>query len=162
MSQTAHNPDERTPNRVYTGSPVPAPHSSGHRPARDDHDHDHEGQEHDEHAHAHTDHDHEADHEHDHDHAHDEHDHEHGDHDHDHEHEHGGGPLAAVLGLFGLGHGHSHGSVQVDSALEGSEEGIRAIRTSLIILGATAAFQLVIAVISGSAGLLADTVHNVA
>ncbi|MDQ2808771.1 MAG: cation diffusion facilitator family transporter [Chloroflexota bacterium] len=84
--------------------------------------------------------------------------HEHGDHD----HAHNEGVLAGVLGIFGIGHGHSHGTVQVDSALEGSTSGIRALRTSLVILGATAVFQLVIVWISSSAGLLADTIHNFA
>ncbi|HUS17065.1 MAG TPA: cation diffusion facilitator family transporter [Chloroflexia bacterium] len=92
------------------------------------------------------------------------HGHAHGDADeHDHDaHEHSQGPLARLLALVGIGHGHSHAGVQVDSALEGSTEGIRALRTSLVILGGTAAFQLIIVVISGSAALLADTIHNVA
>ncbi|HMA36570.1 MAG TPA: cation diffusion facilitator family transporter [Chloroflexia bacterium] len=91
----------------------------------------------------------------------DDHDHDR-DHDHDHDHDHAGGPIAQVLALVGLGHGHTHGSVQIDAALESSTEGIRAIRTSLLLLGLTAAFQLGIAIISGSAGLLADTIHNAA
>ncbi|MGI8586292.1 MAG: cation diffusion facilitator family transporter [Chloroflexia bacterium] len=85
------------------------------------------------------------------------------DHDHDdHDHSHTEGVLAQILGMFGIGHGHSHGTVQVDSALEGSAQGIRALWTSLLILGGTAIFQLVVALISGSAGLLADTIHNFA
>lgn len=51
---------------------------------------------------------------------------------------------------------------EVDEALEGSEEGIRAVKLSLAGLGATAALQLVVALLSGSAALLADTVHNFA
>jgi cation diffusion facilitator family transporter len=45
--------------------------------------------------------------------------------------------------------------------LEGSERGIWALKVSLLILGATALFQLFIVLISGSVGLLADTIHNV-
>lgn len=51
---------------------------------------------------------------------------------------------------------------EVDEALEGSEEGIRAVKLSLAGLGATAALQLVVALLSGSAALLADTLHNFA
>jgi cation diffusion facilitator family transporter len=43
-----------------------------------------------------------------------------------------------------------------------SEEGIRALKISLAGLLATAGFQAVIAVAGGSAGLLADTIHNFA
>ena len=50
----------------------------------------------------------------------------------------------------------------MDSALEGSAQGIRALLLSLLILGGTAVLQLVVAWISGSAGLLADTIHNFA
>lgn len=82
------------------------------------------------------------------------HDHEHHDgHDHD-EHAHQGG-------MFGwLFHGHKHEGAQIDSALEASTEGIRALKISLVGLLATAIFQSAIAWISGSAALLADTVHN--
>jgi cation diffusion facilitator family transporter len=50
----------------------------------------------------------------------------------------------------------------VDDALEGSAEGIRAVATSLVGLGLTAVLQLVVALVSGSVGLLADTIHNFA
>jgi cation diffusion facilitator family transporter len=50
--------------------------------------------------------------------------------------------------------------VRSDGALEGSAEGVRTLRLSLIGLGVTAAIQLVIAIQSGSVGLLADTIHN--
>ena len=69
---------------------------------------------------------------------------------------------ARLLALVGMAARASHGPVQVDSALEGSAGGHPGDPPSLLILGATAVFQLVIAVISGSAGLLADTVHNIA
>ena len=57
-------------------------------------------------------------------------------------------------------HGHSHGATNVDAALEGSERGLWALKVSLLVLGLTAAFQLIIVFVSGSAGLLADTIHN--
>lgn len=57
--------------------------------------------------------------------------------------------------------GHSHESADsVDDALESSEVGIRALKISLVILMATALFQVVIVAISGSVALLADTIHN--
>jgi cation diffusion facilitator family transporter len=49
-----------------------------------------------------------------------------------------------------------------DSALDTSERGIRAVRLSLIGLLATALLQVVIVAISGSAALLADSIHNFA
>ena len=58
---------------------------------------------------------------------------------------------------------HSHDAADsVDDALEGSAEGIKAVAISLIGLGLTAALQLVVALLSGSVGLLADTIHNFA
>ncbi len=56
-------------------------------------------------------------------------------------------------------HSH-HASDSIDPALEGSDEGMRALKISLAGLALTAAFQVVIVVISGSVALLADTVHN--
>jgi cation diffusion facilitator family transporter len=55
-------------------------------------------------------------------------------------------------------HDHSHGGV--DPAILRSREAIRTLWLSLAVLGVTAAFQLVIVVLSGSVALLADTVHN--
>jgi cation diffusion facilitator family transporter len=48
----------------------------------------------------------------------------------------------------------------VDDALAGSREGIRAVAVSLVGLGVTAALQLIVAILSSSVGLLADTIHN--
>ena len=48
----------------------------------------------------------------------------------------------------------------MDDALESSAQGIRAVKISLLGLGATSLFQLAIVLISGSVALLADTVHN--
>ena len=59
----------------------------------------------------------------------------------------------------GHGHGHAHGGP--DAAILGSREAMRTLGRSLIILGLTAVFQLVIVFVSGSVALLADTVHNV-
>ncbi|BBY17098.1 putative cation efflux system protein [Mycolicibacterium litorale] len=56
---------------------------------------------------------------------------------------------------------HSHdASDSIDGALESSAAGIRAVKTSLVILGATTVVQIAIVMLSGSVALLADTVHN--
>jgi cation diffusion facilitator family transporter len=63
----------------------------------------------------------------------------------------------------GLAGGHSHDSAdQVDAALEAHAEGRRALLLSLVVLAATAAFQGVVVVATGSVALLGDTLHNVA
>jgi cation diffusion facilitator family transporter len=87
------------------------------------------------------------------------HDHEHGhDHDHEHGHDHPSGIRAAVRELF---RPHSHDAADsVDSALESSSEGIRAVKISLVALGVTALLQLALVVVTGSVALLADTIHN--
>ena len=85
--------------------------------------------------------------------------HEHGDHEHEH-HEHGRRWWARVRHAVTP---HSHDTtVAVDSALEGSNRGIRTLFISLGVLGATAAVQGVVAGLSGSVALLGDTLHNVA
>jgi cation diffusion facilitator family transporter len=122
----------------------------------DSHQHD----EHDHTEHTHDEHDHTEHSEHDH--THDE--HEHGDHGHSHDDEHGHKHSQGFLGILQEAipflHGHSHGEVQIDAALESSARGIWALKISLIGLGTTALFQVIIALISGSTGLLADTIHN--
>ncbi|GAA1273502.1 cation diffusion facilitator family transporter [Pseudonocardia aurantiaca] len=56
---------------------------------------------------------------------------------------------------------HSHDAADsVDSALESSADGIRAVKISLLALGVTAVAQLVVVFLSGSSALLADTIHN--
>ena len=56
---------------------------------------------------------------------------------------------------------HSHDSADsIDTAMETSSQGIRAVKVSLLGLGVTALFQLAIVLVSGSVALLADTVHN--
>jgi cation diffusion facilitator family transporter len=62
-------------------------------------------------------------------------------------------------GVHGRGHGHTHGTV--DPGLLTTAQGISAVKASLVILGATAAAQVAIVLMSGSVALLADTVHNV-
>jgi len=57
------------------------------------------------------------------------------------------------------GHGHTHGVI--DPTIATTERGIWAIKWSFVILAITAAFQVVIVLISGSVALLADTIHNV-
>lgn len=58
---------------------------------------------------------------------------------------------------------HSHDAAdRVDSTMEASSDGMRALWISLAVLGVTAAFQAVVAVMSGSVALLSDTLHNVA
>lgn len=56
-------------------------------------------------------------------------------------------------------HGHSHSTL--DAELLSHRAAMRAIWISVAGLGATAAFQLGIVAISGSAGLFADALHNV-
>jgi cation diffusion facilitator family transporter len=58
---------------------------------------------------------------------------------------------------------HSHdAAAKVDSAMETSRDGIRALWISLLVLGATAVLQALVVVWSGSVALLGDTLHNVA
>lgn len=94
------------------------------------------------------------------------HSHHHG-HARDHEHAHGLGGRQSRPRLrhrsAHLPHPHSHGSAdKVDRALESSAEGMRALWISLAVLGATAAAQAVVVVLSGSVALLGDTAHNAA
>ncbi len=57
---------------------------------------------------------------------------------------------------------HSHDVVdKIDTALETSQEGMRALKISLAVLGVTAILQAVVVVMSGSVALLGDTLHNV-
>jgi len=90
----------------------------------------------------------------------------HGDHSHhDHgDHDHAEGLLGRVrYVLGGFTGGHSHDAAdQVDEALEDDADGRKALLVSLIGLAITAAFQLVVVVLSGSVALLGDAVHNVA
>jgi cation diffusion facilitator family transporter len=58
-------------------------------------------------------------------------------------------------------HLHRHDTTErVDSALETSRQGIRAVKVSLLALGLTAAIEAVVVGLSGSVSLLGDTLHN--
>jgi len=115
-------------------------------------------------AHAH-----EPSHEHGHGHGHD-HDHSHGhshdghEHGRDHNHDHGASRWSRWKHqITHVVKPHSHEAAdKVDSAMESSAEGMRALWISLAILGATALFQVVVVVLSGSVALLGDTIHNAA
>ena len=79
-------------------------------------------------------------------------------HGHGHEHGHGGGVRAALGSLI---RPHSHDAADsVDAALEASDDGIRAVKISLVVLLATSIGQAAIVVVTGSVALLADTIHN--
>jgi cation diffusion facilitator family transporter len=76
---------------------------------------------------------------------------------HDHGHAHRSGALGWLQHTFA----HSHDvHEKVDDAMETSERGIWALKISLVGLGLTALFQVVIVLASGSVSLLADTIHN--
>jgi cation diffusion facilitator family transporter len=86
--------------------------------------------------------------------------HDHDEHDGDHDHDHGSGLWHRLKHVITS---HSHDTAdKVDSALESSRDGLRALWISLAVLGATAAMQAIIVVFSGSVALLGDTLHNVA
>ncbi|MEU6350777.1 cation diffusion facilitator family transporter [Streptomyces sp. NPDC047072] len=100
-------------------------------------------------------------HEHRHDHGHT-HGHEHPGHGHDHAHHHAPRPgLRHRLGHLLTPHSHETAD-KLDSAMESSARGMRALWVSLAVLGVTALAQAVVVVVSGSVALLGDTVHNAA
>jgi cation diffusion facilitator family transporter len=80
-------------------------------------------------------------------------------HEHAHSHDGRGGKFGAALREVFAPHSHD-ASDSIDGALESSAAGIRAVKISLLALGATSIAQLVIVLISGSVALLADTIHN--
>jgi cation diffusion facilitator family transporter len=85
-------------------------------------------------------------------------------HGHSDQHRHGhepSGGLRRLLSRLFRTHSHDHGEA-VDSALESSAAGVRAVKISLVVLGATAIVQAVIVALTGSVALLADTIHNFA
>jgi cation diffusion facilitator family transporter len=71
-----------------------------------------------------------------------------------HSHPHGDSHDHEAIG----GHGHSHGLV--DRSIVRSREGVKAVATSLGMLGAAALVQTIIFAASGSVALLADLIHN--
>ena len=121
--------------------------------------HEHAAHEHGDEAHEHGDatgggHDHDDDGHHDHA------GHDHGDGDGGHDHAHAGGIRARLLAVF-RPHSHDAGDA-VDAELETSRRGIRALVASFIGLAVTALLQGVVVTLSGSVGLLGDTLHNAA
>ncbi|MFI8092690.1 cation diffusion facilitator family transporter [Streptomyces sp. NPDC086080] len=88
------------------------------------------------------------------------------DHPHLHGHPHHGHPRHRTSPHHRLAHlltPHSHESAdKLDSALESSARGMRALWISLAVLGATALAQAAVVIVSGSVALLGDTVHNAA
>ena len=56
-------------------------------------------------------------------------------------------------------HAHTHGAMA--PSILSTERGIWAIKWSFVVLFATAVFQVVVVLLSGSVALLADTIHNV-
>src|SRR5437762_7021874 len=64
------------------------------------------------------------------------------------------------------GHGHDHAHHHrhgiIDPAIASTDRGMWALKWSFLGLLATALFQLVVVVISGSVALFADTIHNFA
>ncbi|MFG2783689.1 cation diffusion facilitator family transporter [Streptomyces prunicolor] len=97
-------------------------------------------------------------HHHEHEHA-----HPHDDHGHEHPHPHDHSPTGIRHRLGHLLTPHSHETAdKLDSALESSARGMRALWVSLAVLGVTALVQAVVVLVSGSVALLGDTVHNAA
>ena len=56
---------------------------------------------------------------------------------------------------------HSHDAADsIDTALEASDRGIRAVKVSFVALMVTALIQVAVVLVTGSVALLADTIHN--
>ena len=77
--------------------------------------------------------------------------HHHGDHQHDHNYGHSGHSHDAD-------YGHKHGVV--DPSITTTTEGLWALKWSFAVLMGTALLQVAAVFVSGSVGLLADTIHN--
>ncbi|HXS10309.1 MAG TPA: cation diffusion facilitator family transporter [Candidatus Krumholzibacteria bacterium] len=77
-----------------------------------------------------------------------------------HSHSHHGDHAHAHAGNRLVHGGHTHGAI--DPSITTSARGIRAIKWSFVGLVITALIQVVVVWISGSVGLLADTIHNFA
>jgi cation diffusion facilitator family transporter len=75
-------------------------------------------------------------------------------------HEH---PARGLERLLHLARPHSHEAAdKVDTAMEASAEGMRALWISLAVLAVTALIQAAVTALSGSVSLLGDTLHNAA
>jgi cation diffusion facilitator family transporter len=81
------------------------------------------------------------------------------DHDHDHDHDHSHGSIWGRIKSIYVPHSHDAAD-SIDTALESSAKGIRAVKISLVGLMVTAIVQVLIVVVTGSVALLADTIHN--
>ena len=75
---------------------------------------------------------------------------------HDHHHETGG--QSRHRHKYPTRHDHSHGIV--DPSIATTTDGLWAVKWSFVVLMITALLQVAVVVVSGSVGLLADTVHN--
>jgi cation diffusion facilitator family transporter len=79
-----------------------------------------------------------------------------------HQHHHGEHDLGHNHGHSAHGHdngdGHTHGLV--DPSITTTTEGLWALKWSFAVLMATALLQVAVVFVSGSVGLLADTIHN--
>ena len=75
-----------------------------------------------------------------------------------HEHPHDGPHAHGDRRAHSHGHGHSHGLVH--DSIKRSRAGLRAVLASLAVLGAAAALQTLVFVLTRSVALLADLVHN--
>src|SRR5260370_10030851 len=73
------------------------------------------------------------------------------------DHAHGEGAHAYD---HGAGHGHTHGVV--DPSIASNDRGLWALKWSFVGLVVTALIQTAVVLLSGSVGLLADTIHNFA
>ena len=79
-------------------------------------------------------------------------------HDADHHHEHPHGLRRVIAEIF---RPHSHdASDSIDSALEATDRGIRAVKISFAALLITSVLQLLVVILTHSIALLADTIHN--
>jgi cation diffusion facilitator family transporter len=78
----------------------------------------------------------------------------------DHDHGHAHGQIGWLVEAVPFLHGHRHSEAHVDRALEASDRGVWALKVSLVGLFVTALFQVGIVLVSGSAGLLAESLHN--
>lgn len=72
----------------------------------------------------------------------------------------GTGLLEIIQELNPFSHIHNHAETTFDAALETSARGIWALKVSLVALGMTSFLQLLVVLLSGSAALFADTIHN--
>lgn len=84
--------------------------------------------------------------------------------DHPHDHDHGQeAPDGLVTRLMAKVRPHRHDhAASIDTALESDARGIRALKVSLVALGITALFQLIVFLFTNSVALLSDTLHNAA